>query len=259
MSKRHRFGGRHELGQNYLRNRATIAHITDLVSETSGSILEIGAGDGAITRPLARLGRPMHAVELDPRRAARLRDRVPGIRVEHGDGLRVAIEADVVVSNVPFGITTPLIKRILAAPNWSEAILLTQWEVARKRSGVGGTSMLTAQWWPWFDFHLGLRIPSEHFEPRPSVDGGLLRITRVAEPLVTRADRRPYQAMVKSLFTGPGDSVSSSLVRQKICSRPEANRLIGEVGLDRIAKPRTLRRTDWTTLWSLIGSQYRHA
>ncbi len=46
-------GGRHELGQNFLTHRPTLARITDLVGRTSGSILELGCGDGALN-PLAR-------------------------------------------------------------------------------------------------------------------------------------------------------------------------------------------------------------
>ena len=64
-------GGRHEHGQNFLTDPSTIATITRLVAATEGPIIEIGPGDGALTTPLAQLGRPVTAVEIDPRLARR--------------------------------------------------------------------------------------------------------------------------------------------------------------------------------------------
>ncbi len=69
-------GGRHELGQNFLHHQPTIDRIAALVHGTSGSILEIGAGDGALTRALAGLGRPLTAIDIDEHRVRRLRKSV---------------------------------------------------------------------------------------------------------------------------------------------------------------------------------------
>ena len=69
------------------------------------------------------------------------------------------------VSNVPFHITTAVMRRLLALSQWRDAILITQWEVARKRAGVGGATQLTAQWWPWYEFELDRRIPAAAFVP----------------------------------------------------------------------------------------------
>ena len=81
-------GGRHELGQNFLIHRPTIHAIVDLVASTEGTILEIGAGDGALTTPLARLGRPLVAIDIDEHRVNTLRRRLPNVRVQHADALR---------------------------------------------------------------------------------------------------------------------------------------------------------------------------
>ncbi|WP_265520296.1 hypothetical protein [Oerskovia flava] len=64
------------------------------------------------------------------------------------------------------------------------AVLLTQWEVARKRAAVGGTTVLTAQWWPGYTLTLGRRVAASAFTPRPSVDGGILFIDQRAVPLI---------------------------------------------------------------------------
>lgn len=165
-------GGRHELGQNFLHHAPTLDHILSLVERTSGPILELGAGDGALTRPLARLGRPLTAIDVDEHRVRRLRSDLPQVRVEAADATRHPFDAEVVVGNVPFHLTTPILRRLLETGRWRHAVLLTQWEVARKRAGVGGGTLMTAQSAPWFVFALEGRVPAWGFRPQPSVDGG---------------------------------------------------------------------------------------
>ncbi len=94
-------GGRHELGQNFLRSRTTIATIVGLTRATTGSILEIGPGTGAVTAELYRLGRPLTPVEIDETRIAHLEHRFPQARVEHADALRTRFDAEVIVGNLP--------------------------------------------------------------------------------------------------------------------------------------------------------------
>ena len=67
------FGGRQELGQNFLVDRRVIDGFVALTAATRGPIVELGAGSGAITRQLASLGRPLTALEIDGRRADSLR------------------------------------------------------------------------------------------------------------------------------------------------------------------------------------------
>ncbi|MFJ4771484.1 23S ribosomal RNA methyltransferase Erm [Streptomyces uncialis] len=200
-------GGRHELGQNFLVDQATIRAFVDLVARTDGPVIEIGTGDGALTLPLQSLGRPLTGVEIDPRRVERLRRRTnPSTTLVHADFLRFRAPATphVLVGNLPFHETTPMLRRVLTSSGWTDAVLLVQWEVARRRAGVGGATMMTAQWWPWYAFRLARRVPAGAFRPRPNVDGGLLTVTRRDRPLVATSDRARYQDFVRRVFTGRG-------------------------------------------------------
>lgn len=202
--------GRHELGQNFLIDRNVIENLVKLVDGTDGPIIEFGTGDGALTRALERLGRPLTGIEIDDRRAARLAGRVrPSTQIVTADFLRFPLPKTpcVLVGNLPFHLTTATLRHVLAAPGWTDAVLLVQWEVARRRAGVGGATMMTAQWWPWFDFRLAGRVPAAAFRPRPGVDGGLLTMTRRERPLVDDADRQRYQDFVRRVFTRPGKEV----------------------------------------------------
>jgi 23S rRNA (adenine-N6)-dimethyltransferase len=246
-------GGRHELGQNFLIHRPTLGRITRLVRITSGSILELGAGDGALTRTLAELGRPLTAIDIDEHRVRRLRAALPGVRVESADALRHPFDADVVVGNIPFHLTTPILRRLLSAEQWQHAVLLTQWEVARKRAGVGGSTMMTAQSAPWFEFTLEGRVPAHGFAPQPSVDGGLLSITRRGSPLVPPADRRRYESFVRAVFTGRGTSLAGIVAAAARVQVPSARRALADAGAAGVRLPRDLRAEHWARVWAQVG------
>lgn len=246
-------GGRHELGQNFLTHRPTRARILSLVDSTSGSILELGAGDGALTHGLAALGRPLTAIDIDEHRVHRLRRALPGIRIERADATRHPLTADVVVGNIPFHLTTPILRRLLATGRWRHAILLTQWEVARKRAGVGGGTMMTAQSAPWFAFALEGRVPAWGFVPQPSVDGGLLSITRRGSPLVPVAERHAYEGFVRALFTARGGSLDAVLAAACRVTRPRARRALAAAGASDRGLPRDLRPEEWARLWRQVG------
>lgn len=253
MSSRH--PGSHELGQNFLVDRAVVDRVVALVRRSPGPIFEIGPGEGSLTLPLERLNRRITAVELDPRLADRLSARV-GSRttVRHGDALRVPVPAGtrVVVGNLPFHVTTAMLRSLLESARWSEAVLIVQWEVARRRAAVGGATLMTAEWWPWFEFALEQRVPARAFRPRPSVDGRLLTISRRSAPLVPPARRTAYRRFVRAVFGGRGRGLAAIVER---LVAPEQRAIVvawlaGE-GLGRGALPRDLTAAQWATLFGL--------
>ncbi|MGW9113341.1 23S ribosomal RNA methyltransferase Erm [Microbacterium sp. NPDC055683] len=248
MRPRSRHGGRHELGQNFLIHTPTIERMVRLVDAVDGPVLEIGAGDGALTRRLARLGRSVTALEIDETRLDGLA-RIGGVRAMHGDVLRHPLDVPVVVGNVPFHLTTPILRRLLGQPGWRDAILLTQWEVARKRAGVGGATLMTAQAAPWFRFALHGRVPAAGFVPRPAVDGGLLSISRRPQPLVATAHRRAYERFAGLVFAGRGQGVADIAHRATGARRADLARALRGAGVDPRALPRDLGPEAWATLW----------
>jgi 23S rRNA (adenine-N6)-dimethyltransferase len=240
MSTRRSVGGGPELGQNLLTDPRIAARVAALVPP--GPVLELGAGRGALTRLLAERPHPLTAVELDPRGVARLR-RILGPRADvvQADMLRFRLTGPHhVVSNVPFGITTPLLRHLLDQRAWMTAVLMLQWEVARKRAAVGGTTLLTASWWPWYVFELAGRVPAAAFRPRPSVDAGILVLRRRDRPLLDDAERAAYQRLVRLAFSG--DRLLPTL-RGLPGARRWARREIGPS-----ARPRDLTADQWVAL-----------
>ncbi len=213
-----------------------------------------------MTLPLSRLGRPLTAVEVDPRRARRLDRRTPGhVHVVHADLLRYRLprHPHVLVGNVPFHLTTAVLKRLLAAPHWHTAILLVQWEVARRRAGIGGATLLTARWWPWFEFTVDRRVPARAFRPAPSVDAGLLVARRRTRPLVRQ--RGPYQRFVGEVFTGGGRGLRGILTRTTGADRATTAAWLRRAGISPQALPRDLTAEQWAQVWhSASSARSRH-
>jgi hypothetical protein len=108
-------GGPHELGQNWLVDRRFPAEMAEILRHAPPyPVLELGAGNGSLTEALVANGAAITALELDPRRVDRLRRKFAG-RAE-------IVEADMltfdfgpaphhVIANVPFSLTTPLLRR----------------------------------------------------------------------------------------------------------------------------------------------------
>lgn len=252
--------GRHEHGQNFLHDPRIIRQVMDLVARTEGPILEIGPGEGALTLPMERLRRPITAVEIHSGTAQRLHGRTgPSTDVVTADFLRRPLprEPHVVVGNLPFHLTTAILRHLLHGPGWSEAVLITQWEVARRRAGVGGASMMTAQWQPFFEFLLAGRVPARSYTPAPSVDGGLLTITRRTSSLLPWNQRTSYAEFVHQVFTGKGRGIAQIL--RNICGTPKAvvGQRLGELSIRSTALPKELTAEQWTGLYRRLGKVER--
>ncbi len=251
--------GRHELGQNFLIDRTTIDTFVGLVAATEGPIIEIGTGDGALTLPLQRLGRRLTGIEIDGRCAARLARRTGPDRateIVHADFLdyRLPAAPHVLAGNLPFHRTTAILRRVLGSRGWTDAVLLVQWEVARRRAGVGGATLMTAQWWPWFEFRLVSRVPASAFRPRPGVDGGLITFSRRPEPLVPDRERHGYQDLVRRVFTGRGNGLARILAAEvPELTRQEVRHWLRQHRLAPTALPKSPDAHAWAALYALAG------
>jgi 23S rRNA (adenine-N6)-dimethyltransferase len=210
---------RRELGQNFLKDKRFARRI---VAESGVGkddlVVELGAGGGMLTSQLARVVREVVAVECDPYWAMHLRERFSdedNVRVVQGDALTVRLpkEPFVVVANIPFNATTPILHRLLDAPTaplWS-AHLLVQKQVALKDARCTPTTLKTLNWSPWYAFSAGLELPADAFHPKPEVDACLMVAAKRGPPLVAPEHRHLFRAFVRRAFVGQGNTVSETL------------------------------------------------
>ncbi|WP_378730934.1 23S ribosomal RNA methyltransferase Erm [Nocardia brasiliensis] len=216
-----RAGTRQRLSQNFLIDVGAARLIVRSSGVTAADlVLEIGPGDGMLTRQLLGAAGRIRAYEKDGYYAERLRRRYAGnhrIMLFHKDfrTVRAPNEPFAVVANVPFAVTTDVLRWCLAARQLTSATLLTQLEFARKHSGdYGRWTKLTVAHWPTVATTLGARIGRHSFRPVPSVDTALLRLHRRPHPLLPHSALDDYRRVVELGFRGVGGSLASSLRTQ---------------------------------------------
>ena len=122
-------------GQNFLRNRGAAEKIVAAVdAQPDEVVLEIGAGEGVLTSLLVeRYPGRVTAVEIDPSLVASLRTRFgSALDVIEGDALEVPLPTRPfrAVGNLPYNVGTPILRRVIADPNFKRAVFMLQKEVA---------------------------------------------------------------------------------------------------------------------------------
>ena len=184
---------RRVLGQNFLRDRHLANALASQVQRTE-LVVEFGAGDGALTVPLARTGADVLAIERDLAWAQRLRRRLSKeglsdrVELRVGDLRHAELPASPyrVVSSPPFNLTTALLHKLLDDPVQGpyRADLIVQWQVAVKRSTEPPRTLLSTAWAPWWRFEVVQRIPRAAFEPTPTADAAWLVIKKRRRPVL---------------------------------------------------------------------------
>jgi 23S rRNA (adenine-N6)-dimethyltransferase len=245
---------RRVLSQNFLVDQGSIEELVDGSGVGDGDlVLDIGTGNGLISQALARRGTRVLAIERDPALAKRLHAKFstwPSVTVAEADVLTASLPTEPfrVVANIPFGITTKILRRLLDGDSTlARADVIVQAEVARKRGTAGRGSLLNACWEPWFEFKTGARIPAAAFRPRPRVDAAILIIARRDPPLLDPALRRNYTAFVTGAFEGAHPTVASALTRTLPRSRFAP--LAAELGFGVTALPSQLDAGQWVALF----------
>lgn len=205
---------RRSLGQHFLTDRQLLGRIADsLALRGDETVLEIGAGRGALTDALIeRLPRGrLVTIEYDRALAALLRTRYasrPAVRVVEADVLEVKLGElaggpFVLVGNVPYYITTPILFHALEPPRASRAVYLVQREVAERMGAAPGTrdyGALTVTLAAVAHTEVLWRVPPGAFSPPPRVESAVVRVTPLADPPVRPAEERALRTLVQSLF-----------------------------------------------------------
>ncbi len=202
--------GQHFLVDERVAERA-LAHADVRTSEV---VLEIGPGLGVLTRRLVDCARRVVAIESDRRFAEYLRKAVPAAEIVHGDALRVEWpDFDVMVSNLPYQISSPLTFRLLGTP-FDRAVLMYQWEFARRMVAPVRSedySRLSVGVYVRADCRLLERVPRNAFHPQPKVSSALVRLEPRPSPFPI-ADPDRFDAVVAALFEHRRKTVENGLL-----------------------------------------------
>lgn len=179
-------------------------------------VLEIGGGVGNLTTRLLEQYDEVVVVEVDPRLAGFLRTEFPSATVVEADILDVDLpDFDVVVSNLPYSASSPILFRLL--PKRKPMVLTLQREFAERMAadaGDGEYGRLSVGAQHYADVDLLERIPSEAFRPPPEVESMVARLTP-REPSYTVGDEEFFMTVVRAAFTQRRKTLRNALRNTK--------------------------------------------
>jgi 16S rRNA (adenine1518-N6/adenine1519-N6)-dimethyltransferase len=165
------------LSQNFLRNEKILRWLGSL---TYGKVLEIGAGDGRLSRHLNYT--ELWMVEVDKRLCSKLEElSLPNSHLICQDFLKVEpFSVDVIIGNIPYHISSPIIFRLL---DWEfrEAILMVQKEFGEKmvaKPGASNYGRLSVTSQLCFDVKILRYVPRKLFSPPPKVDSVVIQLIK---------------------------------------------------------------------------------
>jgi 16S rRNA (adenine1518-N6/adenine1519-N6)-dimethyltransferase len=248
------------LGQNFLADPNLLERIVQAAEIPQGSaVLEVGPGLGSLTRYLALAARRVVAVELDAALLPLLEHVLAGfsnVEIIHADILKidlaglVAGDEYLVVANIPYYITSNLIRRLLEAPRKPERIVLTvQHEVAgRITAAPGHLSLLALGVQVYGQPQNILRIPAGAFYPPPAVDSSVVRIDLYPQPLIASHLLDSFFCLAKAGFGQKRKTLRNSLTSGLGWSGERIASLLKKAGIDSQRRAETLSLEEWKRL-----------
>jgi 16S rRNA (adenine1518-N6/adenine1519-N6)-dimethyltransferase len=266
--RRHGIHPTKRLGQNFLISSAGLDAVLDAADvQPSEIVLEIGAGLGALTRRLAEQAKHVVAVEIDKRLAAPLEEIVggcPNVRLVFGDILRLDLSSLLgdhpyaVVANIPYNITSHLIRRLLETPRPATRLVLTiQEEVAQRiTAGEGGMNLLALSIQIYGDARIAGRIPASAFLPAPQVNSAVVRIDMHSEPRVPPERVGIFFRLARAGFSQKRKQLKNSLAGGLQLDARTAEGLLESVDLDVRVRAQELGWADWLRLAEVYSASY---
>ena len=201
------------LGQHFLNNEEVLEEtiaLADISSEDH--VIEIGPGPGVLTEKLLDTECTLTAIELDKGASEYLRDTFPGLNLIEGDALEIKWpDANKIVANIPYQISSPLIEIITRTPSIKKVVLLLQEEFAERlvvewESDRGSLGMCTMLDW---ECTMEMRVGPHCFTPSPKVHSRLVTMTRIEPP----ENSKLVKLLIRQAFSQRRKKIRNTLSR----------------------------------------------
>lgn len=262
LLREHRLHPNKTLGQNFLLDEIALQQVAEAGEVTPQDVvLEVGAGLGSLTRHLATLAGQVVAVEIDASLLPALRQvvgRFSNVTVIQGDILsldlaRLVSQPDyLVVANIPYNITSALIRHLLEADKPPKRLVLTvQQEVARRICATpGDMSLLALSVQVYGQPEIIAPIPAGAFYPPPRVDSAIVRIQRYPQPLIPRDELDTFFRLIKAGFSQKRKTMRNALAGGLRMPPATIVGLLESVSINPMRRAETLSLPEWQKLTS---------
>lgn len=248
------------LGQNFLVDEIHLSRIVQAAGvNPADEVLEVGPGLGSLTRHLAAAVRRVVAVELDGALLAPLRQTLEpytNVEIVQGDILEFnpadhfAADGYLVVANIPYYLTSNLIRHLLeSAPRPGRIALTVQKEVAQRACAQpGDLSLLALSVQLYGQPRIAQHIPAGAFYPAPKVDSALLMIDLYDAPELAAEHIEYFFMLTKAAFAQKRKTLANSLAALPEWDKNLAAQRLLAAGIDPMRRPQTLSLAEWARL-----------
>ncbi|MGV8026648.1 MAG: 16S rRNA (adenine(1518)-N(6)/adenine(1519)-N(6))-dimethyltransferase RsmA [Anaerolineaceae bacterium] len=257
LLKEHRLTPKKDLGQNFLVDSNILTRMVALAEITENStVLEIGAGLGSLTFFLAQAAKQVTAVEVDKDLLPITRRILTGfsnVTLIAEDILTIDLstlhlpDGYTVVANIPYYITSAIIRKLLTACEKPTRMVLTMQEEVAERicAQAGKLSLLALSVQVFGTPEMLMKIPAGAFYPTPSVDSVTLRINLFPEPAIPQDKLDAFFKLNKAGFSQKRKMLRNTLSSGLHLPHDQVETLLEQAGIDPQRRAQTLSITEW--------------
>ena len=257
-------------GQNFLVDGNYINKIIRALKLQAGeTVIEIGAGRGALTEGLVESGANVVAIELERDMNAVLRERfgafenfqlieADALKIDYSE-FRISDSKLKLVANLPYYISTAILQKLIEQRDvFSEMILMFQREVVERITADEGNKergFLSVLVQNYLAVNKLFDVPPSAFRPSPKVDSAVVRLTPKIETNVE--DEQLFREIVSAAFVQKRKTIFNNLknappnLRDRI---GDVNRFLTERGIEPNRRAETLTIEEWRGLCDAIGA-----
>jgi len=252
------------LGQHFLIDGEALSFIVSTAELTPADVVvEVGPGLGILTKELAQRAGRVIAIELDNKLAALLKQTLASfnnVTIINDDVLKIKPEDLLqkragykVVANLPYYITSPVLRHFLEASAKPQAMLvMVQKEVAKVIvAKPGDMSLLSVSVQFYGEPRIISYVPAQCFYPPPEVDSAILRIDLYPQPVVA-VDEGSFFQLVRAGFAAPRKQLVNSLAQGLGRAKAEVLPLLEGAGIAPQRRAETLTLEEWARLWRVF-------
>ena len=235
------------LGQNFLVDQEALDQIVEAADLYDGDhVVEVGPGTGFLTEQLIQHAGKVTSVELDDDMVEILNEQfslTENLEIVHSDILKVdvaeiASDRYKVVANIPYYITSPVVRHFLQAEVRPQLmVILVQKEVAEKICSLKGKSFITVETQVQGHPEYIATVPASSFHPSPKVDSAILKITVFPEPKVPESELKDFLRIVKFGYSQKRKKLTNGLAAGLHLESSEVRELLEKANVGGDSRP----------------------
>jgi len=257
---------RRRFGQHFLVRPEIARAIVSLASlDGSQTVLEVGPGRAALSHMLAGASKDLWLVEVDRDLCRHLREVFASQRHVHVvEGDILALDLDrllpasspaVVVANLPYNISTPVLMKLLDRPErFSRLVLMLQREVAERIMASPGTKAygaLSVIVRLVASVHTGFPVPPSAFSPRPKVDSLVVVVEPRMPPALASDELKTVRSVVRAAFSQRRKQLGNALAPLI----PAPREVLDRLAIDPRRRPETLAPEEFVAVARAVAAQ----